>query len=181
MAIIPITLCGNIAEIGTEPNAWKCAYYQLEVDTADASVVQRLAKTMYLDQELAQLGQADLVVSTSHPDHVPRCQPITHADMEVDEEREMLLYPVQQLYTVCGWVLETGEAYCDYWVSNGPKIAYAMAWHNLQDHVGNLMVSCVHEGELVRVEWTPPYIDPMCQDEAAMESRLNELIPARLR
>ena len=177
MSIIPITLCGNIAEIDKEPNAWKCAFYQLELSEPGAAVAQAFAKTGYLDKELAQLGQADLIVSTIHPDHVPRCQPITHADMDVDEDREMSLYPVQQLYTVCGWIKETGETYCDYWVGHGPKLAYAMAWHHMMDGDLELMVSCVHEGELVRVEWTPPYIDPMCTDEASMELRLKELMP----
>lgn len=176
MAIIPVTFCGNIAEIGKEPNAWQSAFYQLELAEPDAVAALAFAKTMYLDKELAQLGQADLVVSTIHPDHVPRCQSITHADMEVDEDRELSLYPVQQLYTVCGWIKETGETYCDYWVANGPKLAYAMAWHHLGDSVGELMVSCVHEGELVRVPWTSPYIDPTCKTEGDIEERLKELI-----
>jgi hypothetical protein len=175
MTIIPVTLCGNIAEIGKEPNAWQCAYYQLELAEPGAAVAMAFAKTTYLDKELAQLGQADLIISTIHPDHVPRCQPITHADMEVDEDREVALYPVQQLHTVCGWIKDTGETYCDYWVANGPKLAYAMAWHHMMDGGLELMVSCVHEGELVRVEWTPPYIDPLCENEAAMSVRLTEL------
>jgi hypothetical protein len=176
MPIIPVTFCGNIAEIGVEPNAWKSAYYQLELAEPDTVTAVALAKTMYLDKELAQLGQADLIVSTIHPDYVPRCQAITHADMEVDEDRELALYPIESLYTVCGWIKETGETYCDYWVANGPKLAYAMAWHHLLTSVGELMVSCVHEGELVRVEWTPPYIDPICKTEGDIEARLKELM-----
>lgn len=172
---IKVSLCGNIAVPGDEVQSWQTAFYQLELAEPDAVAALAFAKTLYLDKELAFPSQADLIVSTIHPDWETRCTVITHADMEVDEDREMWLYPAQQLYTVCGWILETGEAYCDYWIANGPRLAYAQAWHSAQDTYGTFMVSCVHEGELARVPWTPSYIDPSCKTEADVEARMKEL------
>lgn len=173
-----VTVCGNIALPHEEPQAWPTAHYQVELVEPDARIAQSFAKTLYLDQEAQQLGEfdADLIISTIHPDWIPRCDGITHADMAVDEEREQRLHPLPQTHTVCGWILETGQTYSDLWVAHGPLLAYAIAWHKMQDY-GTLMVSCVHKGVWNRASWTPTWIDPGCTSEAEMQRRLGEIIP----
>lgn len=175
-----ITVCGNIATPDDEWQEWPTAHYQIELAEPDVGVAQELIKGMYLNKEATNLGifNADLLISTIHPDWIPRCDGLDFADLEVDEEREIRLNPLPQTHTVCGWILETGQCYSDLWSAHGPKLAYAMAWHKMQDF-GTLVLSCVHEGVWNRASWSPPYVDPSCSDDITMSTRLDGLIRGR--
>lgn len=176
---IPVSLCCNIVDPDKAPEEWQTAFYHVEIAEESTVVATELAQEMYLKPEALANGVVvpDLFVSTVHPRHIQRCPGIDYAGLlYVDEERETLMHPLTETFTVCGWVFETGECYSGSWAAHGPVMACVAAWDYFRNGYRQaLEITCVHEDTVPRAEWTPTYADPACLCEAAMTSRLKEM------
>lgn len=182
---IPISVCCLLADSNKEPQSWHTGFYWKELtdDTPDekkALVAQEFIE-LDVDREGLSIGEftTDVLVCTIHPDHIECCEDIDFADMAVDEEHEIRRWPIAQTHTVCGMFLETGQCYSGLWVAHGPLLAYSTAWNHLDLGGTTLLVSCVHEGEVPRIPWTPGFADASCITQMSMNIRLAELVTER--
>jgi hypothetical protein len=182
---IPISSCCLLASPRVDPIHWQIAFYTGELtddipDERKAAVAKEFIE-LQVDREGIEVGETDtdVLLTTVHPGHVNRCAGIDFAGvMKLNQSREMRRHVVDETFTVCGMVLETGECYSGLWVAPGPLLAASAVWDYFQEDEQTLLVSCVHEGIIPRAEWTPTYADPTCLTDVAMLSRLAELVPA---
>lgn len=178
MMPIEISACCLLARPSLEVSQWQTRFQQLEVVEPDASVAKEFIERA-IDLEGLEHGvtDADVLVSTIHPEHVDHSALITHADLEVPDGQER--YWDLEIWTVCGVFDDNGQCYSDVWTAYGPLAAYGTAWNHWRKNGRNLLVAGVHQGDVARVSWSPTFADPTCTTEDAMLSRLAELVPER--
>lgn len=179
---IPISSCCLLASPHVDPIHWQTAFYTGELtddipDERKAAVAKEFIE-LQVDREGIDIGETDtdVLLTTVHPGHVNCCAGIDFAGV-MKLSREMRRHVVDETFTICGMVLETGECYSGLWTAPGPTLAALVVWGHFQEDGQTLLVSCVHEGIISRAEWTPTYADPTCLTDRAMLSRLAELIP----
>jgi len=180
---IPMTLCGLLASPAVQWQSWKPAFYRQELAEIDPAVAQSFTERE-VDTEGTALAEfdTDFLLCVMHDGHdIDRCERIDCADQEVDPDEELRRYPVKEIHTVCGMVLDDGRAYSGLWTANGPRMAFAAA-HNYYraEHGLILAVANVHLGAIPHAPESPTWADATCTDEAQMADRLAELIPGGL-
>jgi hypothetical protein len=167
---------------------WQTGFFwkELTEDTPDENkaVVAQEFVELEVDREAFGLGRTDIDVLTCtiHPDHIERCEGIDFAGiLRVNEEAEERRNPLEQTFTVCGMLAETGQCYSGLWSAHGPVMAATAAWGWYKcDGEATLLISCVHEGIVNKAPWTPAYADASCKDDRAMAARMAELAPKGL-
>ena len=176
--ITQVTVCGLHIVSGVEFRASQTGLYQVEVvdegEVTTAGVAVQFAQQLVRDEAAANAyPPTTFFAAAVHPGWVERYEGLDFADLEVDADEELSIYPTESLFTVCGVVYETGETYCDNWLAHGPKMAYYEAWKAGQQIGRELLLSNVHAG-VVPTSYDFQFADPVCSSEPMMLDLMRE-------
>ncbi len=171
---VKMSTCGLIVIRGN-PYEYQPGLYEETTTDGDPAIAVEFSQQRVAREGL-EVGhpEATFWAAAVHPDIVDR-RPNLDADMAVDPDREMELHPIMSIFTVCGWYLDNGQTYSDWWSAHGPKMAYLHAWDLAQQDGRTLLLANVHDGQLPR--YLPfTFADPSCTSEAMMRDLMSEYV-----
>lgn len=184
------SVCGIVAKQGWEPYAWETRFDHKDLAELDPGVAVEFVRQDVHSEGIGS-GNAvcQLLAARVHPGRILNHTGFDFADLEVRPAAELARWPVEQIWTVCGVYLDSGEPYSEPWRARGPAMAYLAAWEAQRADGRTLLLANVHPGdtdELARAAgYTDaqldalrfPYADPACDTAEEMLSVMREWAP----